>query len=238
MTMERLLPRTGFSRRSILGMALGGTLMLACSLLPQAAEAQSYDPFVLKCQGPTPDTNPTNYPGTDKIILSNNLARPTGKAITAPGQLLHISGRVTDENCVPIANAIIDLWQANPYGKYRWAARDELLNPEPVFAGNGRAVTDNMGRYHFTTLFPGEIGRRAPHVNFRISHPDFKTLETTMYFRGDRRNAGDSRYKAFKEDQQARLLGDVMMRNPSMPEQGLDASFNIVVKGDSTFRRF
>jgi protocatechuate 3,4-dioxygenase, beta subunit len=236
MDTERLSSRTAISRRQLLGFALGGTMMLATALA--APMAQAADPFIIKCHGPTPSTSPSNYPGSDNIILSNNLARPAGKPINAPGQLLHISGRVTDENCVPIANAMVDLWQVNPFGKYRWASRDELLNPEPVFAGNGRAVTDNMGRFQFTTLFPGEYGRYAPHVNFRVHHSDFNTLNTTMYFRGDRRNDSDSRFNAFKSDSQARLLSDVMMRDPNNANAGLEATFNIVVKGSNPFRRF
>lgn len=234
MNTERFPPRKALSRRQMLGLALGGSLLLACSPLA----AQAADPFVLKCHGPTPATNASNYPGAGKIVLSNNLARPAGKSLDAPGQLLRISGRVTDENCVPVANAIIDLWQANPFGQYRWAARDELLNPEPIFAGNGRAVTDNMGRFRFTTLFPGEYARNAPHINFRVSHPDFNTLDTTMYFRGDQRNDKDSRLKAFRDDARARLLADVTMHDALRPEAGLDAVFNIVVKGGNTYRRY
>lgn len=236
MSMACHSSRKAFSRRHVLGMALGGALMLTCTSL--ASPAQAADQFLLKCHGPTPAVSTSSYPGMSKIILSNNLARPAGKAIDAPGQLLFISGRVTDENCVPIPNAIIDIWQTNPFGKYRWASRDELLNPEPVFAGNGRAVTDNMGRYNFTTLFPGEYGRYAPHVNLRITHPDFDTLNTAMYFRGDRRNEDDSRFKALRDESQARLLADIMMRHPARPELGLEATFNIVIKGDSTYRRY
>lgn len=237
MDTERPTSRIALTRRNLLGIALGGSLMLACSGFAGGALAAT-DQFVLKCHGPTPATTSASYPGTSKIILSNNLARPTGKPLNAAGQLLTISGRITDENCVPVANAIVDIWQANPFGQYRWASRDELLNPEPVFAGNGRAVTDNMGRYQFTTLFPGVYGRNAPHVNFRISHPDFSTLNTSMFFRGDRRNSDDSRFKAFKEDSQARLLADIMQRDPQNPSAGLESSFNIVIKGGNPYRRF
>lgn len=237
MDRARNSSRKAFSRRHVLGMALGGTLMLAyASLIP--APAHAADPFVIKCRGVTPTVNTSNYPGVNRVILSNNLARPTGKALDAPGQLLYISGRVTDENCVPIANAIIDLWQTNPFGTYRWATRDELLNPEPVFAGNGRAVTDNMGYYRFTTLFPAAYGRYAPHVNLRVTHPDFGTLNTAMYFRGDRRNDTDSRFKAFRHDAQERLLAEVTMRHPAYSEYGLEATFNMVMKGGHTFRRY
>lgn len=236
MDMARRTLQKTFSRRQLFGLALSGSLLLAGIALSSPALAQ--DKFVLKCHAPTPAVKTSSYPGTGKIILSNNLARPVGKAMDAPGQLLYLSGRVTDKNCVPVANAIIDLWQANPFGEHRWAARDELLNPEPIFAGNGRAVTDNMGNYRFITLFPGNYGRNAPHINLRVSHPDFDALNTAMFFRGDRRNASDARFKAFKPETQALLLGDVSMRDPMNLEVGLETTFNIVLKGNLPYRGF
>lgn len=227
-----------FTRRQMAGIFLSGSLMLACSALPISSALAGQDAFVLKCHAPTPSVSSSNYPGVNKIILSNNLARPAGKAINANGQLLFLSGRITDENCVPISNAIVDIWQTNPFGEYRWAARDELLNPEPIFAGSGRAVTDNLGRYQFTTLFPGGNGKNAPHIYMRIQHPDFKPLDTSMYFRGDRRNSGDPKFRALKSDSQALLLGNVSPRDPLRPETGLDAVFNITLGGRNVYRSY
>ena len=36
----------------------------------------------------------------------------------ATGQLIQISGRVTDEDGSPLAGAAIEIWQANSAGKY------------------------------------------------------------------------------------------------------------------------
>lgn len=227
-----LLSKSVFSRRTLLGLCAGSLCVLA-GLSGRPAAAQ--DAFVSQCGTPTPSTRAVNYPGVSNIVLSNNLARPTGKAQYANGQLLYVSGRVTDKNCVPVANAIIDLWQANPFGQYRWASRDELLNPEPLFAGSGRAVTDNMGRYNFITLFPGSVGSGAPHIQLRITHPDFKPLDTSMYFRGDRRNAADSRYKANKSDAQGQLLSTV---TTAADGNSLNAEFNITLPGRNPFRSY
>ncbi|MBM3618205.1 MAG: hypothetical protein FJX23_06620 [Alphaproteobacteria bacterium] len=220
------------TRRHLLSLLAGGTFLLA-SFAANPAHAE--DLMLTACNGITPATSASHYPGAGNIILSNDLARPAGKAQYAAGQLLRISGRVTDENCVPVANAIVDLWQANPFGEYRWAARDELLNPEPIFAGNGRAVTDNLGRFNFTTLFPGSTGNNAPVVQFRVTHPDFKTIDTAMYFKGDRRNATDSRFKAFSADNQSRLLGKI---SSSADGNTLNASHNITLKGRVPFRSY
>lgn len=221
-----------FSRRQLFTLAIGSSLCLLSAGLSYPAQA-GRDKFILQCQSPTPATTSSSYPGSGKIILSNNLARPAGKSSDAPGQLLYIEGRVMDQNCVPVSNAMIDIWQTDPFGKYRFATRDELLTPEPIFAGSGRAVTDNLGRYRFTTLFPGGYGNNAPHIHMRIMHPDFNLLDTTMYFRGDRRNTTDPRFKAFKPDSQELLLGDIIPRNGS-----LDVRFNITLKGTAKTRNY
>lgn len=236
MDMASLSPRKTISRRQLLGFALGSSLLLACSALSNPVMAG--DSFITQCHTPTPSITSRNHPGVNKIILSNNLARPAGKVENAPGQLLYISGRVTDEKCVPIANAIVDVWQANPFGDYRWAARDELLTPEPVFAGTGRAVTDNMGHYQFITLFPGSYGRKAPHISMRITHPDFDALNTAMYFRGDRRNETDPHFRTLKPQSRELLLGDVSMRQPTNHNAGLQSTFNIVLKGATLYRGY
>lgn len=221
-------------KRSLRHIVLGYACAFIAGMAAMPANAQQSDMFVSRCGLPTPSTNTSHYPGVNNIILSNDLGRPAGKVHYAPGQLLVISGRVTDENCVPVANAIIDLWQANPFGEYRWATRDELLTPEPVFAGTGRAVTDNLGRYHFTTLFPGATGRTAPHLQFRITHPEFRSLDTSAYFGGDRRNLSDPKFKALKGDTQDKLQA----RISGAADGKLQALFNITLKGRDPFRSY
>lgn len=228
---------TAFSRRKFLHTLCCG---LACALAYTAfspAYAQE-DMFLLKCTGPTPAVKTSSYPGASNIILSNNLAKPTGKAEFAAGQLLTISGRITDENCVPVSNAIVDIWQPNPMGESHWASKSELLNPFPVFAGNGRAVTDNLGNFHFVTLFPGTKGKNAPSINFRVTHPEFSSLDTRMYFRNDARNGNDAQLKKLKEDEKARLLGEIMVDDATQNPPSLKGIYNIVLKGRDAFRHF
>lgn len=226
------------SRRRLLQYLLGSAVILAASpLLSQAAHAAD-DKFVIQCTDATPAVSSSHYPGASRIILSNNLARPTGKAEDAAGQLIYLTGRITDEKCVPIANAIIDLWQTNPEGDYRFATREELLTPYPLFAGSGRAVTNNLGEYHFITLFPGTYGKNAPHIHLRVTHPDYSALDTTLYFKGDERNAHDPRFLGLKPRDRQLLQAETGLKNPDAAEEGLASVFNIVLKGDTPYRRY
>ncbi len=215
-------------------LAFASALSLISSGIAHAGE----DQFMLGCGALTPQTNTAKYPGNSRIVLSNDLSRPTGKAERAQGQPLFVHGRIVDKNCVPVVNAIINVWHANPYGKHRYASRDELMNPEPIFAGSGRTVTDNMGRWHFTTLFPGHHGTEAPHIHFHITHPEFKAINTSMYFKNEKRNETDSRFKAFTEEQQRLLLGDVNLLDPTNPQAGLKATYDITLGGEHDYREY
>lgn len=224
-------------RRRLFQLMLSSAVMLA-GLSVASPGAANADKFVLSCEGPTPALSSPHYPGASRIILSNNLARPIGKAEDASGQLVFLRGRVVDEKCTPVANAIIDLWQTNPRGEYRFATREELLTPYPHFAGSGRAVTNNLGEYSFITVFPGPNGKQAPHINVRINHPDFSELDTALYFKGDRRNATDPRFLGLRPNARQLLQAEIGLKHQLNPSQGLQATFNIMLKGKSPYRSY
>ena len=195
-------------------------------LFAAAAAAQPplpKDPVLTECK-PTPVATNESYPGEAKIVKSSKLPRPAGKAEFALGQLVYLSGRVLDENCVPVVGAVVDIWQTDSRGRYRYPDKGSLVNPYPVFAGSGRAVTDNLGRYSFITIYPGsyrtfvpkpEPGHyvvNAPHIHFYITHDDFKPLLTKMYFEGDRRNDADPSLKKLNEELRKRISAELYPR--------------------------
>jgi protocatechuate 3,4-dioxygenase beta subunit len=131
-------------------------------------------------------------PGDDNLAV---LA--PGRA--AQGQLIHVAGRVLDEDGRPVAGAIVELWQANAGGRYFHPIdqRDAPLDPD--FIGNGRTRSDAAGRYGFFTIKPGaypvpDSGRwwRPPHIHISVLGPgSLMRLVTQMYFPGDPLNAID-----------------------------------------------
>jgi len=58
-----------------------------------------------------------------------DLSRVTADAPRATGQLIQISGRVTDEDGSPIPGAVLEIWQANSAGKY---IHDADRHPAPI----------------------------------------------------------------------------------------------------------
>ena len=67
------------------------------------------------------------------------------------GERIVVSGRVLDENSRPLANTLVEIWQANSAGRYLHAVDQHNAPLDPNFTGCGQAVTDSEGRYRFVT---------------------------------------------------------------------------------------
>ncbi len=118
-----------------------------------------------------------------KFQNSNNLRRLTGALNFAKGKPMILLGTVLDRNCVPIPNAVVEIWQRNSNGVYNFDIRNSS-QWDPNFSSTGTTVVDNMGKFAFYTVFPGRQGGVIPSVNFRVRHADFPLIETRFYFSG------------------------------------------------------
>ncbi len=71
-------------------------------------------------------------------------------------------------DCRPIPAPLIEFWQTGPDGRYDDAHRAAV-------------ITDASGSYQLETDFPGDYGRRPPHIHIRVSAKGFQTLVTQHY---------------------------------------------------------
>lgn len=102
---------------------------------------------------------------------ANDLTSLEGKK--AKGEVIEITGRVTQGDGAPLDNAILEIRQASAEGRFDDAA----------FFGWGRAATDASGVYRFRTVRPGAYQGRAPHVNLLILFSGLmRQLQTVMFF--------------------------------------------------------
>lgn len=111
-----------------------------------------------------------------------------------PGAVMDVAGQVRDVHGQPVANAVVDVWQASPVGLY-----ENQDSGQPDMNLRGRFRTDAQGRYHFRTVRPagypvpthgvvGELLRaqgrhcmRPAHVHFMVYHEHYKTLITQVF---------------------------------------------------------
>jgi protocatechuate 3,4-dioxygenase alpha subunit len=115
----------------------------------------------------------------------------------ASGERVTISGQVFDGDGKPVSDAILEIWQANTYGKYAHPADQQDKPVEASFSGYGRIPTDDEGKFRFTTIKPGQVpdleGKlQAPHIVVSVfARGLLRRLVTRIYFPDEPTNAAD-----------------------------------------------
>ena len=154
------------------------------------------------------------------------------------GERIVVGGRVLDEDGRPVPNTLLEIWQANAAGRYVHLADQHPAPLDPNFSGAGRVVTDEEGRYRFTTVKPGAYpwrnhanAWRPAHIHFSLFGPCFLTrLVTQMYFPGDPLFAYDPIFNAVPDEARSRLVSRFDLAT-TQPEWALGYVFDIVLRG-------
>lgn len=159
---------------------------------------------------PTPecgDDDPTP-PQTEGPFYTPKTPKRTSLIETGmPGTKLVLKGYVLTTSCTPVANALLDFWQADDTGAY-----DNV-----GYTLRGHQFTDEQGRYLLETIVPGLYPGRTRHIHVRVQAPNQPILTTQLYFPDEPGNDSDS---IFHPD----LL--VTMQNN---DDGKAATFNFVL---------
>ena len=94
-----------------------------------------------------------------------------------------VQGVVRGADCRPLANALVEVWQADEHGKY-----DVDYGHGETFL-RARIRTNASGEYRFSTIRPAAYGvssfMRPAHIHFIVSADGHRRLVTQMYFAGD-----------------------------------------------------
>lgn len=168
-----------------------------------------------------------------------DLSRPVADGPRAMGQLIHVAGRVTDEDGAPIAGAVMELWQANAAGKYIHEADRHEAPLDPNFTGWGRLRTGAEGEYEFITIKPGaypvtesDWWWRPPHIHFSIMGPSWMSRYITqMFFPGEPLNEADVILNAIRDPQARNRCIATLLPTAKGPQHALVYDYQIVVRG-------
>lgn len=174
----------------------------------------------------------------DNFVSSNNLAKKSGSFYRAFGEIIFIQGTITDSFGLPISAAVVEIWQANSAGKYHTLLEEDSEYIDKYFNMSGRAITDNLGNYHFITIMPGASAGRAPHINFNIYHEKFGKIETEMYFANHPFNQTDYQYLVYNKEEQKLLTADVRHSNILNTRSIKLCTFNITMRGIHQYKRY
>lgn len=182
-----------YSRREILRF-FGGTattLLLGCGRDRSISSATRGDAIAYAAELPACVVRPEQTEGPyfvdEKLNRSDIRVEPSDGSVK-PGLPLrlqfHIS-RVAGGSCVPLAGAIVDVWQCDALGAYS-AARDRSFDTRGKKFLRGYQLADSKGIAQFLTIYPGWYEGRAVHIHFKIRVQDAaqRTLDFTsqLYF--------------------------------------------------------
>ncbi|MFK7840743.1 MAG: hypothetical protein AB8B54_00635 [Sphingorhabdus sp.] len=196
------MSETKFSRRDMLGAtaAVGtGLVLTGCSesqASANATPAQIEGPFYPIADQADKDADLTMLKGSDKIAV---------------GEVIFVEGKILDDDGLPIADAVVDIWQANAAGRYAHEADTSSTPVDPNFQGWAIMKTKGDGSYRFKTVKPGPypVQRgwvRPPHIHFKISRRGYRELTTQMYFDAEPLNKIDQILGEIPKEQQSRVI--------------------------------
>ncbi|MFC7100484.1 hypothetical protein ACFQQB_08420 [Nonomuraea rubra] len=84
--------------------------------------------------------------------------------------------------CQPLANVLLDFWQADNSGAY-----DNI-----TYNFRGHQYTNAQGAFKLTTIVPGLYPGRTRHLHVKAQAPGRPILTTQLYFPGEPRNNTDT----------------------------------------------
>jgi protocatechuate 3,4-dioxygenase alpha subunit len=143
------------------------------------------------------------YPGGDTLTNEATL-----------GERITVEGRVTDGTGAPVADALIEIWQANGQGRYNHPEDIQERRLDPNFNGFGRSPTDEEGWFRFHTIKPGRVAGpdgalQAPHIALSVlGRGILKRLATRVYFFGEAANADDPILALVPQERRGTLIAE------------------------------
>ena len=123
------------------------------------------------------------------------------------GTKLVITGYVYTTDCQPVANALLDFWQADANGVY----------DNSGYILRGHQFTDANGYYQLTTVVPGIYTGRTEHIHVKIQAPNGKLITSQLFFPDVAENDTD------------RIFDQGLLLAIQESSDGQQAQFNFVV---------
>jgi protocatechuate 3,4-dioxygenase, alpha subunit len=147
------------------------------------------------------------------------------------GERVTIQGRVLDRDGLPEPDALLEIWQANAYGKYAHPEDKQDKPLESGFQGYGRVPVNKDGTFRLTTIKPGRVpgpdGKdQAPHLLISVFlRGVLRRLVTRMYFPDDPANSSDCILNLVEPDRRPTLTAKKMAGQPGALE------WNVALQG-------
>jgi len=167
----------------------------------------------------------------DADLTRQHAGEPVGERIVVTGRVLDSGGR-------PLADTLVEVWQANAAGRYAHQVDQHPAPLDPNFTGAGRCLTGADGSYRFVTIKPGAYpwqnhpnAWRPAHIHFSVFGRAFADrLVTQMYFPGDPLHDHDPIFQSIRDPKARELLVSRFDLETTEPEWALAYRFDIVLR--------
>lgn len=163
------------------------------------------------------------YPVNKPADRDNDLVELEGAAGLPEGDILEFGGTLYDGAGMPVAGAIIEIWQTDNNGIYLHPQDPQTSRRDRNFQSYGEAMTAEDGRYRFRTIVPGHYEPRPRHIHVKVKRNNQELLTTQFYFDNDAALASNSIFARAQGDQ----LALIMAVTP-----GTDSSGNPILRGE------
>ncbi len=189
------------------------------------------------CAGITPpQVEGPFYPISEKLDTDNDLTYRKDKSLSAKGEIIYITGIISDGKCQPIEGALVEIWQACESGRYDHPSDPNPAELDPNFQYFGRAITNQKGEYLFKTIRPGSYPAaqgwiRPSHVHYKVHLKGFEELTTQMYFADDSLNSDDLILLNLPAQERQKVIVDFQSKNQEgYPVGRFDITLKKIVK--------
>ena len=151
------------------------------------------------------------------------------------GQRIRVEGQVFDGDGAAIPDVMVEIWQANSYGRYNHPVDKQEKPLDSSFTGWGRSGTDEKFFYSFETIKPGPVPGvgdtvQAPHINVVVfARGMLVHAYTRMYFADEPANANDPVLTSIKNKKRRRTL----IASPGMDHAKTVYRFDIRLQGEN-----
>jgi len=194
------MPISKISRRSLMSAGVATTAM--AGLANAGDSKKSITP---------PQTEGPFYPVKPQDDKDADLTRIGDNNDVAVGAVVVVEGHVYGPDGKSIADAVVDIWQANAHGRYAHEADPNPAPLDPNFQGWAIIKTNARGMYRYKTIIPGaypvdDEWSRPPHIHYKVSRRGFREITTQMYFEGQPLNDVDRLLNDMDEKERQTLI--------------------------------
>ena len=135
------------------------------------------------------DCAPTRNDSLGPYYISGTPVLESLNRFGKPGEPMRITGEIRSSEPPhhPLPGARVKIWQTDGTGRYHPAGNGDFADyKDRDIDMRGTIIADDKGQFSVLSLVPDDYGSRPPHIHYRISAPEHRTL-VTQHYPGTRR---------------------------------------------------